>query len=355
MQYDETTNITKKSDRIKITTSPLDGSKLGVSFFGAGNYATATLLPHLKDNTDIDLIGLVTASGRTAQSVANQFGFAFCADDYSEILESDTDVIMVTTRHDTHARAVTDAINAKKHVYVENPIALSVNELKVIHNAKLNSKESQVMVGFNRRFAPSTISVTQHFESVKSPLVVNIRINSGAIPADHWIQNPKIGGGRIIGEACHFVDLASALIGSNPASVTCIGTTKANKSAMLNDNVSIMLAFNNGCISNIIYTADGSKAMPKEYIEVFGGGRSAVINDFKETTLFCDKQKTQVTKLRTQDKGQKTMLAAWQNALKSGEPCVSYECLMSNSLATILAVESLALGVSLAVDLSILD
>ena len=355
MQYEAKNLVDTAAARIPVNTSPINKDKLGLSFFGAGNYATASLLPPLNDKADVEFRGLVTASGRTAQGVAKQFNFSFCAGDYQEILASDTDAIMVTTRHDTHASSVSAAIKANKHVYVEKPIALNVEELQQVHIEKLKHQNSQVMIGFNRRFAPSTIEVNKHFKDVKSPLVINIRINSGFIPADHWIQDPTVGGGRIIGEGCHFVDLASALAASNPKTVTCIGTAKDNKSALLNDNVSIMLTFENGSIANIIYTADGSKAMQKETVEVFGGGRSAIINDFKEATLYSGDSKIEVKKLMAQDKGQKSMLDAWIKGLKSGDPCVTYECLMANSLATILAVESLALGTTLLVDLAVLE
>jgi polar amino acid transport system substrate-binding protein len=239
-------------------------------------------------------------------------------------------------------------------VYVEKPLALNVEVLCEIQAARISHKKSQLMIGFNRRFAPSTATVIEHFSAVESPLIVNIRINSGAIPVDHWIQDAEVGGGRVIGEGCHFVDLASALVSSNPKTVTCIGTAKAHKSALLNDNVSIMIFFENGSIANIIYTGDGSKAMQKETIEVFGGGKSAIINDFKEVVLYSGDTNKETKKLMAQDKGQKAMLKAWVDGMKSGTPCVDYNCLLSNSLATILAVESLATGTTLNVDLSIL-
>lgn len=353
MQYAENVSVQAASPRIETNTSPINKAKLGLSFFGAGNYATASLLPPLKDSNDIEFRGLVTASGRTAQGVAKQFGFSFCAGEYKEILTDDTDAIMVTTRHDTHASAVVDALSANKHVYVEKPIALTFEELQQIHQVKNN--ETQVMVGFNRRFAPSTAEVIKHFAGVQSPLVVNVTVNSGSIPNDHWIQDAKVGGGRVIGEGCHFIDLASAIVQSNPKTVNSIGTAKANKSALLNDNVSISLTFENGSIANIIYTADGSKAMQKETVVVFGGGKSAIINDFKETILYSGDSHSETKKLAAQDKGHKAMLNAWLTGLKTGEPCVAYNCLMANSLATIMAVESLALGTSLSVDLSMLE
>ncbi|WP_211164343.1 bi-domain-containing oxidoreductase [Shewanella salipaludis] len=343
------------SGRIGTASKPMNKDKLGLSFFGAGNYATASLLPPLRDSGKADFRGLVTASGRTAQGVATQFGFQFCAGQFSELLTDDTDVILVNTRHDTHATSVISALNGGKHVYVEKPIALSVEELQAIHQAHQKQEECQVMVGFNRRFAPATQEVKKHFEGVNSPLVVNIRVNAGSIPADHWIQDPAIGGGRIIGEGCHFIDLAAAIVGQNAKSVYCIGTAKANKSAMLNDNVIISMTFDDGSIANICYSADGSKAMQKEYVEVFGGGRSAIINDFKDVTLFEGDAKVYVKKGSTQDKGQKAMLSLWLDGLVAGQPCVSYECLMASSLATIMAVESMTIGAPLMIDLRILN
>ncbi|MNC06868.1 Inositol 2-dehydrogenase [compost metagenome] len=247
-----------------------------------------------------------------------------------------------------------DALNAGKHVYVEKPLALSVEELSEIHSAFKQSKKHQVMVGFNRRFAPATQRVIEHFAAVNSPLVVNIRINAGAIPSNHWIQDPQVGGGRMIGEGCHFIDLASALVGSDVKTVYAVGTSKAEKSALLNDNLCLSLTFENGSIANITYTADGSKAMAKEYVEVFGGGYSAQINDFKEVTLYSGDNNAKLHKLGVQDKGQKHMIAAWLKSLKDGTPCVEYNCLMATSLATVMAVESLALGVPMAVDTSVL-
>lgn len=204
-------------------------------------------------------------------------------------------------------------------------------------------------------FSPLTGVARDHFSGVKSPLVINIRTNAGAIPTDHWIQDPKLGGGRMMGEGCHFVGLASALADSLPVSVYATASDKLGKSAMLNDNLIVTLTFANGSIATIIYTADGSKAMEKEYVEVFGGGRSAIIHDFKQAALFSGDMDKAHKKLSAQDKGQKTMLQSWLKGLKTGNPCVSYESLMANSLATILAVESMMTGMPLKVDLNLLN
>lgn len=355
LQYDPKPFDPADSSRITITPAKVSGEKVKLSFYGAGNYATASLLPPLQSSGKVSFSGLVTASGRSAQGVAKQFGFGFCAGSFQELLEGDTDAIAITTRHNTHGVAVRGALRARKHAYVEKPMAMSVTELADIHQAYSECGHAQVMVGFNRRFAPATKQVINHFSGIRSPLVVNIRINAGHIPSDHWIQDPEVGGGRMIGEGCHFIDLASALVGSNVKTVYAVGTSKAEKSALLNDNLCLSLTFENGSAANITYTADGSKAMAKEYIEVLGGGRSAQIHDFKEVALFTGDTGTKRNKLSVQDKGQKAMIAAWLEGLKLGEPCVEYECLMATSLATVMAVESLACGMPMRVDPAVLS
>ncbi|HAS63350.1 MAG TPA: oxidoreductase [Vibrio sp.] len=342
------------SSRISVASHAVSSGKVKLAFYGAGNYATASLLPPMQASGKVVFSGLVTASGRSAQGVAKQFGFAFCAGSFDELLQSDTDAIVVTTRHDTHGIAVRDALKAGKHVYVEKPLAMTVSELSEIQAAYKACGTAQLMVGFNRRFAPATQRVVEHFNGVKSPLIVNMRINAGHIDADHWIQDPIVGGGRMIGEGCHFIDLASALVGSNVKTVYAVGTSKAEKSALLNDNLCLSLTFTNGSVANITYTADGSKAMAKEYIEVFGGGRSAQINDFKEVSLFSGDSESKVHKLGVQDKGQKAMITAWLAGLQTGQSCVDYECLIATSLATVMAVESLSIGMPMVVELGVL-
>ncbi len=354
MNYGKSSLLKRHSSIINLKPSAIDKNKIALSFYGAGNYATATLLPILKNQNSVAFSGLVTASGRTAQGVAEQFDFSYCAGNYSDILSDQTDAVVIATKHDTHATAVIEALNSGKNVYVEKPLGLTVEELKRVNEAYEKTGDRQVMVGFNRRFSPLTLAVNEHFSNVKSPLVITIRTNAGAIPMDHWIQDPKLGGGRMIGEGCHFIDLASSIARSLPISVYAVSTNKQNKSAMLNDNVIVTLTFANGSIATIIYTADGSKAMEKEYVEVFGGGRSAIIEDFKQATFYSGDLDKNNKKLSSQDKGQKAMLTKWLAGLKNGEPCVSYETIMANSLATILAVESMTINQPLSVDLSIL-
>lgn len=351
LQYSINPHAGEGASRILVKPTQVVSNRARLSFYGAGNYATASLLPPMHASNKVVFSGLVTASGRSAQGVAKQFGFEFCAAEFSELLGDDTDAIVIATRHDTHAIAVRDALVAGKHVYVEKPLAITLSELTEIDQAYRSCGKSQLMVGFNRRFAPATQKLREHFSLVKSPLVVNIRVNAGSIPSNHWIQDAKSGGGRMIGEGCHFIDLASAIVGSNVKTVYSVALAKADKSAVLNDNICLSLTFNNGSVANITYTADGAKAMPKEYIEVFGGGRSAVINDFKEVSLFVGDGQVKHLNFGVQDKGQKNMIMAWLASLSSGTNCVDYSCLMTTSIATIMAVESLSVAMPLTVDL----
>lgn len=337
--------------RIELRPQPLAPGKIGISFYGAGNYATATLLPALKRVSNLELRGIVTASGRTAQGVAKQFGFAYCAGGLAELLKDDTHILGIASRHDTHASASIKAIEAGKHVYVEKPLALNMGELLKVSNVLASHPQVSVMVGFNRRFAPMIAELCRHFDGVTSPLVINIRVNAGKIPSDHWIQDPKIGGGRFIGEGCHFVDLAAHIAGSVPTTVSAVGTLSPAKSALLNDNVIVTLSFASGSVASVAYVADGSKAMPKEQIEVFGGGRSAVLSDFKELRLFSGDTESKVVR-GGQDKGQRAMAVAWSDAVRRGAQCIPIEQLMASSAATILAVESLMIGMPLGVSLN---
>ena len=333
--------------RMNVASRAVDRKRIGMSMVGAGNYATASLLPLLQESAEVEFRGLVTSSGRTAAGVAKQFDFQFCASALDEVLGGDTDALLIATRHNTHAPYVCKALRAGKHVYVEKPLALTMDELGEVAQAHGAARGSQLMIGFNRRWAPLTKEVLRHFEAVRSPRVVNIRVNAGFIPPDHWIQDPQAGGGRLIGEACHFVDLASALVGADPVEVHAFGALKPGVSALLNDNACISLRFADGSVANVTYTADGSKALAKEYVEIFGGGRSATIDDFREAVLYEGDTTSRRVRPSGQDKGQAAMMQAWVAGLRSGVPALPFKTALSVSAATIAVVESMTLGQSI--------
>lgn len=329
--------------RITVASHPVDRARIGLSMVGAGNYATATLLPPLQGRGDVELRGLVTSSGRTAAGVAKQFGFGFCAAQVDELFAGDTDAVLIATRHNTHADYVSRALRAGKHVFVEKPLAMNMAELAQVAQAHAQARDRHLMIGFNRRFAPFTQEVRRHFEAVRSAKVVNIRVNAGFVPPDHWSQDPELGGGRLIGEACHFVDLACALVGADPVLVFATGAVKPGQPLLLNDNVCITLRFADGSVASIVYTADGAKAMPKEHVEMFGGGRCATIDDFRSVTLY--EGDTGVRQVKgTQNKGQHQMLAAWVAGMRTGVGALPIGTALAVSAATIAAVESMTLG-----------
>lgn len=336
--------------RIEVAPRAIDKARIGISMIGAGNYATASLLPPLRGHADVELRGLVTSSGRTAASVAKQFGFSFCAAEVDEVLGDDTDAVVIATRHNTHADYVCRALAAGKHVFVEKPLGLTMDELTKIADALAAAPGRQLQVGFNRRYAPLTQEALKHFAGVKGPRVVAIRVNAGSIPADHWIQDPEVGGGRIIGEACHFIDLACALTDADPVEVHAVGTHKAGVSALLNDNVAITIRFADGSIASVVYTSDGSKAQTKERIEVFAGGRAAVIDDFQSAEFYSGDTQMRRVRGASQDKGQRAMLAGWIDGLRSGKPQTHASVALSVSKATVAAVESMTVGLPLAID-----
>jgi polar amino acid transport system substrate-binding protein len=353
LQYSEPATAGVPSSRLQVRPAGESRSVLCVSLFGAGNYATASLLPVLVGDARVSLGGVVTATGRTAEAVRRKFGFRNCAARLTDLLGLDSDVIMIASRHDTHASAIVAAVAAGKHVYVEKPLGLSMDELSDVSRA-LAISTSQLMVGFNRRFAPATKKVLEHFAGTVGPRMVNIRINAGFIPRNHWSQDAAAGGGRIIGEACHFVDLAAALAESLPVTVHAFSMADPSASPMTSDNVCLALTFENGSIASIFYTAGGSKAMEKERIEVFGGGRSAAIDDFRNVTLYQGDSNESRVRYRRQDKGQPAMLSAWISGLQSGIPCVDRRTLLTVSAATVLAVESLVTAMPLNVEQAML-
>lgn len=339
----------REAESARVPASPVREG-IRVSFFGAGNYATASLLPLLVNAPGVGLQSIVTASGRTAEAVARKFGFAQVGGQLAQVVDADTDVLVIASRHDSHAATVVSALEASKHVYVEKPLALSMPELRAVRAALAAAPDRQLMVGFNRRFAPATRMILAHLADVPGPRIISIRVNAGTIPRSHWIQDPVAGGGRIIGEACHFVDLAATLAGSLPSTVHAVAALDASAPLSASDNVVVSLAFANGSVASITYVASGSRAMSKEYVEVFAGGRSAVIDDFRRVQLFSGDSSARTEKLGTQDKGQASMVKEWLDGLRSGVPCVDSPTLLAVSAATILAVESLCIGMPLDID-----
>jgi predicted dehydrogenase len=306
---------------------------------GAGNFANATLLPALKKIEGVELVGIASAGGLHAQHSAKNFGFAYaCSDDEQILSDPAINTVAILTRHDSHADLAVRALKAGKHVFVEKPLALTSNQLSVISDQLSENNQGLLTVGFNRRFAPLALQLAGHFAGRTEPLFVHYRVNAGYLPPSHWTQDPGQGGGRIIGEACHFVDFITFLTDSAPLSVSAQALPDNGK--YRGDNVTMTFTFADGSIGVVDYLANGDKSMPKERVEAFCGGSVAVLDDFRSLELVQD-GKRKVAK-GAQEKGWTNEWRAFARAIREGgEPPIPYEQLFGVTKATFAAVESL--------------
>jgi len=311
-------------------------SKVKVSFIGAGSYAQSNLLPNIPKNTQVSKIGILTNTGTTSKRVAEKFKFNFCTTLENDVLDEKTNTVFVATRHDSHGLYVLKALEKNKHVFVEKPLCLKESELDNIIEAQQKS-QTAVMIGFNRRFSPLTKKIKNIVGS--GPMTMIYRINAGVIPKDTWIQDIEVGGGRILGEACHFIDYLTYLNGSLPTKVSA--QVLANPEN-LNDTVNIMLQFENGSTGVVCYYANGAKSLAKEYIEIFASGTTAILNDFKELRVY-GKGKPSKTKLLNQNKGQKEMVESFVNGIiTNGNAPISFSEIVAVTKASFKVLESIS-------------
>ena len=270
--------------RIEFKAPKPKSGKLGLGVLGAGNFARLTLLPAIENCGQFEPVVICSAGGVSAGHTGQKRNFAAATTDEAEVFSDPAvDAIFSITQHNQHARHVLQAIQHRKHLFVEKPLCLTLEELAEIETALQEAGEQAplLMVGFNRRFSPAVQQVKEFFSRCLDPLTVSIRFNAGTIPADHWTQQAEIGGGRIIGEACHAIDLATWLTGSLPVRVYAESIGGPQAPEIREDQSFLTLRHANGSISNIAYLAGGDKAFPKERVEVFGGGLVGVIEDFR--------------------------------------------------------------------------
>lgn len=281
--------------------------KLGV--IGAGNFARSVLLPRIARMKQVELIGIATATGRNARAIATQYGFPVCATDYRELLaRPEINAVLIATRHDKHAEMAAEALRAGKTVFVEKPLAISEEGLQAVIEA-VEQTDGRVMVGFNRRFSSLSVELKNFFRDA-GPLAMTYRVNAGAVPRESWIQGDE-GGGRILGEVCHFVDYLQFLTGAEPAEAFALQHPDGL------DTVSIAIRFSDGSIGNIDYFANGDRGVAKERVEVYGQGRTAILDDFRSLELWRDGKSRTVKKL-AQDKGFDQEMAAFMEAVRTG-------------------------------------
>ena len=314
--------------------------KLGV--IGAGLFANSVLLPSIKKAGDIELIGIASSGGLHAQHAGKKYGFQYATSDDDEIInDPNLNMVAILTRHNTHAELVVKALKAGKHVFVEKPLAINSEQLSAISQQLKTDGCPLMAVGFNRRFAPLARSLASFFLHRNAPMYVHYRVNAGPIPLNHWTQDPEIGGGRIIGEGCHFVDFITYLVGAAPVSVAAHSLPDSGK--YREDNVSMTFTFPDGSMGVVDYLANGDKSFPKERVEAFCGGQVAVLDDFVSLLTVKDGKKKETK--GAQNKGWVEEWKVFAGSIREGgEPPISYEQLIGVTKVTFAAVESLRTG-----------
>ena len=334
-----------KSTRIEIGGVGQDGTgvktagTVGLSFIGAGGFARSVHMPNAKNLPDVALRGVVDASGMAAKSAGNKFGFAFCASTESELYDDpETDALVIVTPHSQHADGVCRALAAGKAVLVEKPLSINIEGLRKVR-AALESHPHNLIIGFNRRFSPLAAELKGHFAG-RGPLNVQYRCNAGPLPAEHWISDPSEGG-RIIGEACHFIDFFAFLTGAAPVNVFA-----AAPSIDSADDAAITISYADGSVCQLIYSSTGPSSYSKERIEVFGGGMAGTLTDFRRLEITSDNKRFKPRKLMQADKGHSQELRAFAESIRRGEPSpISVESLFDTTLVTIAVLESIQRGV----------
>jgi predicted dehydrogenase len=317
-------------------------SRMVVGLIGAGSFASMVILPGLAKTSAV-LKTIASAGGTSAALAARKFGFQQATSDYQTILnDPEINTIFIATQHNTHAKFVCEALRAGKHVFVEKPLALNRAELeKVKDTLELQSPNGprHLMVGFNRRFSPLSLKMRQLLEHRTQPVTLIYTVNAGAIPDDHWTQDMSVGGGRIIGEGCHFIDLLRYFVGAPIVDVQAHMMGPASGIKTQQDKMSITLSFEDGSLGTVHYFANGTKRFPKERVEVFSEGRILALENFSVLRGY-NWPRFRKKQLWRQDKGHKAEITAFVESVIDGRGLlIPWEELQEVTLATFLAVE----------------
>lgn len=324
---------------VAVSPRKIEAKKGVIGIIGAGNFTQATVLPTLK-KLQADVKYIVSARGLSGTTLAKKYGISYSATDYKEVLADESvDAVILTTQHHLHATQVQEVLAAGKHVFVEKPLAIHPEELDQI-KAVYQKHNQSLTVGFNRRFSPFIQQAKKHLGADNSPINIVTTMNAGHIPANHWTQDRDIGGGRILGEACHLIDLITYLTGSLVESVVMNALGPSIDEGT--DNASILLRYQNGSQGVINYFANGHKAYSKERVEIYSQGRTMIIDNFRKSSYFGFKQKGLK---KGQDKGHYTQFERFLRHLKEGGPAIiPFEEIMNTSQASFAALHSLKEG-----------
>ncbi len=327
-----------KMRRLVLSDRTRSDSVVRLGALGAGNFARNVTFPVLKGMREVEFVGLATGAGVSAADTGTRYGFAYATTEASEVVQDEAvNTVAVLTRHHLHAEQVVQALSAGKHVFCEKPLAITPEGLSSVVEA-LETAEGLMTVGFNRRFSPHGLQMREFLSSVDSPRSIHYRVNAGPLPSDHWVNDPAQGGGRIIGEVCHFIDYLVFLTGSLPERLMAQGIRGEQ-----NDTVHITIRFRNGSMGSISYIAIGDRSFPKERVEAFGGGKVAVLDDYRSLELLSG-GKSRRTSSR-QDKGHSAVWSAFSKAIRQGgPPPIPYHEIVGVTQATFAVHDSLQSG-----------
>jgi predicted dehydrogenase/threonine dehydrogenase-like Zn-dependent dehydrogenase len=317
LRYPEATEAV--SQTVRLTSAGCEPAAIpGVSVIGAGTYARATLLPALEKVHDVRRVALVTSKGLSAWDAGRRFGFASCSTDLDAAFGADTTLVVVATRHGSHAALVRECLARGKAVFCEKPLCVSDEALDGLVDAYTTASRPFVTVGYNRRFAPLVVRLRERLADVGRPLVLSYRVNAGAVPRQSWLRDEAEGGSRLVGEACHFVDLLSHLAGASPRRVHAVRPGGGGESSDP-ETFTALLELADGSVGTLVYSADGDPTHPKERIEIVGGGAVAVLDDFRELVV-THRGRRERSRGWGRDKGHAAELAATMAALRAGGP-----------------------------------
>ena len=320
-------------------------SATATTVVGAGSFASRILIPGLQ-SAGFSLVSVASANGLSARAAADRFGFARAVGVEEAVADPDAGLAVIATRHNSHADLAAAALTAGKHVFVEKPPCLTVEQLELLRAAELRSGRV-LAVGFNRRHAPLAEALRTHVAGRGVPVEVLVRVNAGPLPGDHWLNDPDEGGGRLLGEGCHFVDLACWLVGALPKRVLCSLRPTEGLPPAAAQTFSVTLDFADGSLATILYGAGGAAGLGKEHGEAHGGGRSAVLDDFRSLTLY-DGKRNRRQRTRRQDKGHSAQLVHLRRLIE-GDVDATTPSPLDTMAATLAALRSAEAGRAISV------
>jgi predicted dehydrogenase len=336
--------VTRPERRVELSRQPIDRERVGIGLIGAGSFGQTVLLPAIQASHLVEPIAITSGGGMTARRLGEQYGFRHASSEADDVLgDPAVDAVFILTRHHLHAELAVRALRAGKSVFTEKPLALTPEELEEIAKAREEAAGPDVMVGFNRRFAPLVDEIRRHFADRSEPLAMQYRVNAGFLPADHWQHDPVEGGGRILGECCHFLDLMHSLAGARPVRVFAESIPGSGR-FRADDNVSITVRFADGSTGCLLYTSMGDARLAKESLEVFGEGRVALLDDFRSLRILAGGQEKK-SRSANQDKGFEVEVRGFLEAVKNGTPLpIPFEEAVATTRITLAALESLQSG-----------